>query len=105
MADFDRRILKIALDRYAAGLSDAARTLIIDYVRQYPGDEEGWLSLSHVLEDSAKKADCLRRALTINPNCQEAKTALIEIYSGLPVSQKHQPNNQRHQPQIPFRIA
>jgi hypothetical protein len=84
MAEFDRRMLKIALDRYHSGLGEAARTLIIDYVRQYPGDEEGWLTLSHVLDDPAKKADCLRRALAINPNCQEAKSTLEEIVPGRP---------------------
>lgn len=56
-----------------------ARGILRDIVSREPNNELAWLWLSVAMEDTAKRAQCLEKVLTINPNNAKAKTALARL--------------------------
>jgi len=59
-----------------AGRKESARALLIDFVRQNPKSEDGWMMLSLTLADPRQQKDCYKRVLLINPNNTEAREKL-----------------------------
>ena len=62
-----------------AGRKDQARAVLVEFVRQNPGSEDGWMLLSLTLTDPKQQADCLQRVLRINPNNTEARNTLSNL--------------------------
>ena len=62
-----------------AGQNEAARALLIDFVRQSPDSEQGWLLLGMAINNPRQQMDCYRRVLQINPNNTQAKALLDNL--------------------------
>ncbi len=62
-----------------AGQKDAARDVLIEFVRRNPAAEDGWLMLSLALTDPKQQADCYKRVLQLNPNNTEARDRLKNL--------------------------
>lgn len=66
-------------------------------IRQNPNDKSSWLALAQIIEDPAKKSDCYRQVLRIDPNNPEAKSYLLSQIKQ--TKQKEiSPNNQQQIP-------
>lgn len=61
------------------GQPQAARPVLVEYVRQFPASEEGWLLLSQAVIEQKQKIDCLQRVLRINPANAEAQARLRRL--------------------------
>ena len=59
--------LKLAASFIRDGQNQAARRLLIPYVKGHPRDAHAWLLLSYALEDPSKRLECAKRALKIDP--------------------------------------
>jgi hypothetical protein len=66
------------------GKPEAARTLLIQYVRKNPQLELGWDLLSQVVTSPREQADCLHQVLKLNPHNQEAQMRLQRILAQAP---------------------
>jgi len=73
--------LRRAEDYLQAGKPQLARPILLEYVRQNPTSEQGWLLLSQAVTDQSQKIDCLQRVLRINPANAEAQTRLTGLLS------------------------
>ncbi len=67
-----------------AGRNKEAQGLLINFVRQYPGDENGWLLLSLAVNEPKQQIDCLQRVLRINPGNTEARVRLTKLLAPPP---------------------
>jgi hypothetical protein len=56
-----------------------ARGLLEDLVFNEPRNDQAWLLLSTVVEHRNEQIDCLRKALSINPNNSEAREMMDEL--------------------------
>lgn len=56
-----------------------ALVLLADVIRQYPRDEEAWLTMAGIVDDPDQKRDCLSRVLSINPKNESAWQLLAEL--------------------------
>ena len=72
-------LLREAEEYLRAGRPDAARTLLVAYLKARPNSEQAWLLLSSVVSDPRQKMDCLQRVLKINPRNVEAQTRLDQL--------------------------
>jgi tetratricopeptide (TPR) repeat protein len=61
------------------GHREAARRLLTEAVARNPLDATAWLWLSGALDDDEQRADCLRRALQIEPDNAAARAGLEHI--------------------------
>lgn len=68
--------LKLAASFIRDGQNQAARQLLIPYVKAHPRDARAWMLLSYAIEDPSKKVDCVRRALKIAPDSTQAQKRL-----------------------------
>ncbi|MBI4772177.1 MAG: hypothetical protein HY784_17600 [Chloroflexi bacterium] len=86
-----------------AGQNDAARRALIQVVRADPRHESGWLALASTLTDPAQRADCLRRALALNPQNAAARQALMlaELQAELAAGQAQVPEP-APEPEVPI---
>jgi hypothetical protein len=72
-------VLRRAQAYLQAGRPQLARPMLVEYVRQFPTSEEGWLLLSQAVTEQQQKIDCLQRVLRINPANAEAQTRLKRL--------------------------
>ncbi|MGD2058599.1 MAG: hypothetical protein PVI04_07675, partial [Anaerolineales bacterium] len=68
--------LNLAASFIRDGQKQAARRLLIPYVKAHPRDAHAWMLLSYAIEDPSKKIDCVRRALKIAPGSAQAQKRL-----------------------------
>jgi hypothetical protein len=73
------------------GKPEAARTLLIQYVRKNPNSELGWDLLSQVVTAPREQADCLRQVLRLNPHNQEAQARLKRLLAQAPAPNRAAP--------------
>jgi hypothetical protein len=71
--------LRQADDLIRSGKPSAAQAILVEYVRQNPASEQGWLLLSLTMTDPQKQIDCLRMVLRINPDHPIASSRLSQL--------------------------
>lgn len=69
-----------------AGQKEAARMVLMSLVRRQPDSELAWLMLSRTVDDPRQRADCLRRALRLNPANEEARRQLEALNEAPPAA-------------------
>ena len=67
-----------AVDAAIAGETDRSRALLLELSELDPGDEHVWLWLGYFCETAQEKAQCIRRALEINPDNNWSEKRLSE---------------------------
>jgi hypothetical protein len=68
--------LKLAASFIRDRQPEAARRLLIPYVKANPQDANAWLLLSYVLDDQERQIDCVKRALQLAPGSTQAQKRL-----------------------------
>jgi hypothetical protein len=81
--------LQEAITLIKAGDKKSGQTLLLDVLDADPKNEDAWLWLTAVVPED-KRALCLKKALSINPNNTQAKQYLGKLAAGQP-SQPVQP--------------
>ncbi|HSH01266.1 MAG TPA: hypothetical protein VLL52_02020 [Anaerolineae bacterium] len=71
--------LSAGVDAYHAGQLNKAQNLLMQVITADEHSEEGWLWLSHVVDDREEQRICLENVLTINPHNQEAQRILATL--------------------------
>ena len=71
--------LRDGIAAYKAGNKILARQLLGEAVNATPNSEAAWLWLSACVETDEQKKYCLNRALSINPENQNTRTALARL--------------------------
>lgn len=71
--------IKDALRAIQTGDKTQGRKLLIESVRSNPQDEDAWLCLADVVEDTKQREECLERVLKINPQNERARLGLAKI--------------------------
>lgn len=71
--------LNQAMQLIKAGNKQAALPLLKNIVQSEPNNEMSWLLLYSCVEPFSQKKYCLQKALEINPNNQNARTALKKL--------------------------
>ncbi len=74
-----------------AGQKQAARSILIDFVRRHPNDELAWLMLSRTMDEPQQRADCLRQALRINPSNEDARRQIETLKAAPPAAPAPKP--------------
>ena len=64
------------IEAAATGDFQTAKTHFMAAVKAEPRNEQAWLLLGHVLENTEQQKTCYQRVLQINPNNQDAKISL-----------------------------
>jgi len=82
--------LEQAVNLLRTGQTEAARPILMQYVKQYPGEEQGWFFLGIALSDSQQQAECFVRVLKINPNNHLAQERLEQLVMPASLSLPHQ---------------
>ena len=75
----EHKVLRQAREAIQRGDKAAARTLLGEAIRVYPGSEVAWLWLSAVVDDPERERQCLERVLAINPGNTVAQEHLQRI--------------------------
>src|SRR5579872_3286085 len=71
--------LNEAIRLVKAGQRPEARAILLGLSQQYPDLEQVWMWLATATDDTADRAQYLRRVLTINPRNDKARTALNRL--------------------------
>ncbi len=74
---FDK--LEEAISLINNGQPDAARPLLIDFLRTKPQDEVAWRYLTRILPTTGQKIEALEHCLRLNAHSQWAQNALAEL--------------------------
>ena len=83
--------LRQAIEHLRAGRAEAARPLLIDYVRANPNSDQGWYFLSLAVADPKQQIECLQRALKINPANEQARARFIKLTQPPPPGESEKP--------------
>lgn len=62
-----------------AGRLEAARSILSDYLREFPESDLAWLLMSYVLDDPRKQQASATRALRLNPENQQAQARVEQL--------------------------
>jgi hypothetical protein len=98
-------VLRRAQAYLQAGRPQLARPVLVEYVRQFPASEEGWLLLSQAVTEQQQKIDCLQRVLRINPANAEAQARLRRLLAPPDEPPPIMPPPPRIQPLPPSTLA
>ncbi|MFP3853497.1 MAG: tetratricopeptide repeat protein [Anaerolineales bacterium] len=71
--------IRPAVQALEAGDNARARKALVKKLQDNPRDDAAWVWLSQAVEEPDKARECLRRALSINPNNATAKSMLAEL--------------------------
>lgn len=82
----EQELLQAGLSALKANDKERASSILAQLVRQYPQSERGWFLLGMSMDAPDKRAFCLQRALTINPNNADAKKQLALLTPPSPVA-------------------
>ncbi len=74
-------VLKTIHECLDAGDKEAARDLLIPYLRDDSNSAEAWWLMARAVDDPAEQVDHLKRALQINPRHEQAMQMLAEVRS------------------------
>lgn len=72
--------LEKAISQIKSGNIPDGKKLLLEVLDENPREEKAWLWMYQCVSTSDQKAECLRRALAINPSNQAARTALEKIF-------------------------
>lgn len=75
----DSQLLQQGLSALDSGNKAEARRIFTAAVKQAPNDAEAWLALSRSLDSKEQQIDCLKQALRVNPDHDEAHGALDKL--------------------------
>lgn len=75
--------LNSAIAAFKSGDKNVAQQILSDLVKSEPNNENAWLWLSACLTNVEHKIYCLNKALSINPNNQNAQKALAQLQPSL----------------------
>ena len=73
-----------AIQAIEASENERAQGLLSEHLAAHPMDDRAWFWLSVSLNDNDKKRYCLERALSIQPDNQQARRALGQLNSSAP---------------------
>jgi len=62
-----------------AGRLEAARSILSDYLKEFPESDLAWLLMSYVLDDPRKQQASATRAFRLNPENQQAKARVEQL--------------------------
>lgn len=71
--------LQKAIDAIQSGQKSAALGLLKQAITENPADPTAWVWLARVVDDPAKKRECLQRALRLDPQHKFAQKTLDEL--------------------------
>jgi len=71
--------LRQALDLLKSGNVKSARTLLVEFLKTNPENEQAWYMLSFAVTDQQKQIYSLNQVLRINPSHEKAKNRLTKI--------------------------
>ena len=71
--------LRRADDLIRTGKPEYAQPILIEFLRQYPRSEQGWLLLSLAVYERDKQMDSLQMVLRLNPNNSIARSRLAQL--------------------------
>ncbi len=74
-----RQLVQAAIDAANAGQTAQAKQYLKQALTENPNDVDGWLVLAAIIEDPARKRQCLQRALSLDPTNQIARDELLEM--------------------------
>lgn len=92
-------MLEQAVAHIRAGEIEKARPLLIEVLKQNPGDENAWLLMSRCVTEIEQKRYCFEKVLRLNPQNQYAIRSLS--YLNRPVSPPVQPKVSQQEPVQP----
>ena len=92
-------MLEQAIAQIKAGEIEKAKPLLIDWLKQNPNDENGWLWMVRCVTDTQQQRYCLAKVLKINPQNQYALRSLRHLT--IPVSPSTQPKPSQPPPMQP----
>lgn len=72
-------LLEQAVIHIKAGEIEKGKQILVEYLRQNPKDENGWLWMSKCVTSPNQKRDCFNQVLKINPNNKYAKEGLQRL--------------------------
>ena len=70
------------------GQREAARDILLDIVRETPGDEHVWLWLARTYPERAARVEVLEACLKVNPHSHAARQALERLHAPPPARSK-----------------
>ena len=79
MDDSINYALRRADDLIRTGKPEYAQPILIEFLRQNPRSEQGWLLLSLAVQERDKQMDSLQMVLRINPNNSIARSRLAQL--------------------------
>ena len=79
MDDSINYALRRADDLIRTGKPEYAQPILIEFLRQNPRSEQGWLLLSLAVQERDKQMDSLQMVLRINPNNPIARSRLAQL--------------------------
>ena len=62
-----------------AGRIESARSILSDYLKDFPESDLAWLLMSYVLDDPRKQQAAATRALRLNPKNDQAKARIDQL--------------------------
>lgn len=71
--------LEQAISQIKSGNISEGKKLLLEVINENPQEEKAWLWMYQCVSTSNQKAECLRRALAINPSNQAARAALEKL--------------------------
>ncbi|MFN2285369.1 MAG: tetratricopeptide repeat protein [Anaerolineae bacterium] len=78
-------LLHNAIESAKLGFYDDARGLLLQVIREDPNNVLAWLWLAQTLDDPKRQADCLSRALHIEPDNPDALAGVEALRTGMPL--------------------
>ncbi len=61
------------------GRAQEAQPVLIEFLKRNPDSEQGWMLLSHAVENPQHKVECLQRVLQINPHHARAQNRIENL--------------------------
>lgn len=77
-------VLKAGISAFKSGDQTRAASIFAQLVREQPASEQGWYWLGMSVTNPEQREYCYKRALSINPNHQEAKKQLALLAAPTP---------------------
>lgn len=84
-------LLEEAVAHIRAGSIETAKPLLIEFLKQNPGNEDAWLWMSRCITEPEQKKYCFEKVLKINPQNQHAIKGLERLSN--PVDPKKPPRD------------